>query len=378
MFFVLWYHYFKKGENMDKIIIKNKGKIIESLNDLTTYDVNYNTLQVPVHVLCNDERYVIHPVFQRHFVWNKEQKSELIKSILRGMPIPNIYTYLEHDSDKELVIDGQQRLTTIKKFINDKLKLSGPKNDNLTGFDFFMLPDNLKNRIMNYKLSITQINNLNNERILFDIYRRFNSGATKLSPQELRHCVCQGKFNSLIQELAKYEPFKKCFETKEIDRMEKEEYILRFFTLYEDFGNYHANMNDVLNKYAEKKMDMNSLSDEMFTVQTKDMVLKFKKSVDMCVAVFGNNTFKNCDNKNRAHKINYKSLSKSVYDMQMLGFADFDSDLIIRHKDNIKQRYEHLVLNDENMRPFYKKASKKATIFRINEWKKEIAQIVNL
>ena len=59
----------------------------------------------------------------------------------------------------------------------------------------------------------------------------------------------------------------------------------------------------------------------------------------------------------------------------MLGFADFDSELIIRLKDEIKKRYEELVLKDENMRPSYKKMSKKAFKYRICEWKKEIDNI---
>lgn len=362
---------------MKKIPVKDKTKVIESVLDLSLYNVAFVSHPIPIHYICGTDRYDIHPVFQRHFVWNKEQKSNLIATILTGMPIPSIYTYLERERNKELVVDGQQRLTTIKKFVNNEFKLTGLQKDNLNGLDFFTLPEEWKNRILNYDLNIIQITNVNNKAILFDIYKKFNSGATKLNPQELRHCVCQGKFNSLLQELAKYEPFKQFFEYKEVDRMEREEYILRFFMLYENLDNYKANANKVLNNYAEEKVAMNNLSDEMFAVQTKDIVLKFKKSVDMCFAVFGNNAFKNCDNKNKAHKINYKSLSKTVYDMQMLGFADFESDLIIRNKDKIKQRYEELVLNNENMRPFYKKVSKKATLFRINEWKKEIAQIIN-
>ena len=99
------------------------------------YNVKYNNIQIPIEYFYNSKKYVIHPVFQRHFVWSKKQKSNLIETILTGMPMPNIYTYLDLTNNQELIIDGQQRLTTIKKFLNNEFKLSGLENKNLNGFD---------------------------------------------------------------------------------------------------------------------------------------------------------------------------------------------------------------------------------------------------
>lgn len=361
---------------MEKIIIKDKDKIIENKSDLRFYSIKYNNIQIPIDYFYNSNKYIIHPVFQRHFVWTKKQKSSLIETILTGMPMPNIYTYLDLSTDKELIIDGQQRLTTINKFINNEFKLSGLENNNLNGFYYYTLPEEYKNRLKNYLLNITQIDNLNNNNILYEIFKKFNTGATKLNPQEIRNCIYQGKFNSLVKSLTQYEGFNKIFKDKEIDRMEKEEYILRFFAMYENFDNYKPDIKAFLDEFSNEKIKMNDISDEIFTVKTNESVLKFKKAVDLSIAVFGTNAFKYCDNKNKTHKVNYKSLSKSVYDMQMLGFADFDSELIIRLKDEIKKRYEELVLKDENMRPSYKKMSKKAFKYRICEWKKEIDNII--
>lgn len=204
---------------MEKIIIKDKNKKIENKNDLKLYDVKFNQIQIPIDYFYHSNKYIIHPVFQRHFVWTKKQKSSLIETILTGMPMPNIYTYLDITIDKELIIDGQQRLTTIKKFINNEFKLSGLENQHLNGFDYFTLPQEYKNRIKNYKLNITQIDNLNNKNILYEIFKKFNTGATKLNAQELRNCIYQGKFNSLIQSLTNYEGFNKIFKDKEIDTL---------------------------------------------------------------------------------------------------------------------------------------------------------------
>lgn len=233
-----------------------------------------------------------------------------------------------------------------------------------------------KNRINNYRLNITRIDNVNNNSILYEIFKRFNTGATKLNAQELRNCIYQGKFNSLIQNLTKYEGFNKIFKEKDVDRMEKEEYILRFFAFYENFDNYKQDVKNFLDEYANEKVKLNNLSDEIFAVQTNNLVLKFKKAVDLSIAVFGSNAFKSCDNNNKTHRVSYRSLSKAVYDMQMLGVTDFDSELILRHKDKIKNRYEELVLKNENMRPVYKKNSKKLVQYRILTWKKEIENII--
>lgn len=327
---------------MEKIIIKDKNKKIENKNDLKLYDVKFNHIQIPIDYFYSSNKYIIHPVFQRHFVWTKKQKSSLIETILTGMPMPNIYTYLDITTDKELIIDGQQRLTTIKKFINNEFKLSGLENKHLNGFDYFTLPQEYKNRINNYTLYITQIGNLNSKNILYEIFKKFNTGSTKLNAQELRNCIYQGKFNSLIHELTKYEGFNKIFKDKEVDRMEKEEYILRFFALYENFDSFKQDLKIFLDEYLNEKIKMNELSDEIFNVQTNNLILKFKKSVDLSIAVFGINAFKYCDEKNKLHKVNYKSLSKSVYDMQMLGFTDFNSELILRHKDEIKKDTKNL------------------------------------
>ncbi len=365
----------KKEYAVEKIIIKDKEKIIESKNDLDTYSVISIPYSINVEYIKNTNKYVINPVFQRHFVWSKQQKSSLIDSILMGLPISTIYTYLEHNDNKELVIDGQQRLTTIKKFINNEFKISIPKSK-WNGFYFYSLPDKDKNKILNYNLNIVKIVNVNDKNILYEIFKRFNTGATRLNPQEIRNCIYQGKFNTLIQKLTKYEGFNKIFKNKEIDRMEKEEYVLRFFAFYENFDNYKPDIKVFLDDYLNDKIKLNEVSDETFTIQTNEIVLKFKKAVDLSIAVFGTNAFKYCDNKNKIQKINYKSLSKSVYDMQMLGFTDFDSELIIRYKDKIKKRYEDLVLQDDNMRPCYKKMSKKAVKYRISKWKEEIENIL--
>ena len=56
------------------------------------------------------------PTFQRSYVWNIRQASRFIESLLLGLPVPEIFLSRDFDSDKYVVIDGQQRLRSIQFF----------------------------------------------------------------------------------------------------------------------------------------------------------------------------------------------------------------------------------------------------------------------
>jgi len=58
--------------------------------------------------------------FQRKFVWTKVQCDRFVESLLLGLPVPGIF--LVQQSDKRLlVLDGQQRLLTMKAFYDGLL-----------------------------------------------------------------------------------------------------------------------------------------------------------------------------------------------------------------------------------------------------------------
>ena len=56
------------------------------------------------------------PNFQRRFVWTQKHASKFVKSLLMGLPVPGIFLYKEADTNKHLVIDGQQRLKSLQAF----------------------------------------------------------------------------------------------------------------------------------------------------------------------------------------------------------------------------------------------------------------------
>lgn len=103
--------------------MKNIEQMIE------TYEVNYPyeekdrklitqpydmSVQTVVEQIKNGDIY-LEPPYQREYRWNKEKASRFIESLLLNIPIPNIFLAEEEDVTYT-VIDGRQRLNTIKKF----------------------------------------------------------------------------------------------------------------------------------------------------------------------------------------------------------------------------------------------------------------------
>ena len=70
------------------------------------------------------------PDFQRRFVWSQRHASQFIESLLMGLPVPGIFLYKEAETNKHLVIDGQQRLRSLQAFYD---KLFGEKKFRLIG-----------------------------------------------------------------------------------------------------------------------------------------------------------------------------------------------------------------------------------------------------
>jgi hypothetical protein len=151
---------------------------------------------------------VLQPDFQRGEVWQDAARSRLIESILIRIPLPAFYMDATED-DKWIVIDGQQRLSSIRRFvIENSLRLS--KLEFLTeleGSTFDELPQSLKRRIRETNVTVYLVETGTPAEVKFNIFRRINTGGLPLSPQEIRHALNQGKSTRLLRELSAGDAF---------------------------------------------------------------------------------------------------------------------------------------------------------------------------
>lgn len=180
------------------------------------------------------------PDFQRSEVWDITRRSRLIESLMLNIPLPMFYVAADEDG-KWGVVDGLQRLSTIRDFISGdkegkKLKLKnleflGKKFDGKTFDDIESNPAQIRllNTIMETVMSFTVINPGTPEEVKRNIFKRINTGGMPLTPQEIRHALYQGQSSDLLMDLIMLPEFKAVMNRNINDsRMGARELVLRF------------------------------------------------------------------------------------------------------------------------------------------------------
>lgn len=143
-------------------------------------------------------RLVIQPEFQRNFLYNKQGKEKpVIDSILKGYPLGVIYFSVSEDEDGDEryeVLDGQQRITSIGRFVTDKFAVMTDSGEHF----FTSLPREKQDLIMDTKLLIYICEGSESE--IKEWFRTINIAGVPLSAQELRNAVYSGSFVTKAKE----------------------------------------------------------------------------------------------------------------------------------------------------------------------------------
>ena len=145
------------------------------------------------------------PNFQRNPVWDEEQSSYLIDSLLNGLPIPEIYLRsITSPNGKVIheVVDGQQRTRAILNFVQNDLVLEGddvsPKWRGNSWDDF---DDATKKMFWSYNIVVRDLGEVSDGEVR-DLFRRLNINSIVLNDQELRHARYTGVFIRTVEGLA--------------------------------------------------------------------------------------------------------------------------------------------------------------------------------
>ena len=145
----------------------------------------------------DQDRYVMNPDFQRDFIWPEDKQSKLIESVIMRIPLPVFYT-AEDREGRMVVVDGLQRLSTFRKFVNNELKLKLPDREELDGKQFSDLSPKFQNRIEDCNLIFYIIDSKAPERARLDIFERVNGGVP-LTRQQMRNCLFMGPATSFLR-----------------------------------------------------------------------------------------------------------------------------------------------------------------------------------
>jgi len=209
------------------------------------------------------------PPFQRNYVWSFTQASRFIESLLRGLPVPGIFLAKEEQSERLLVIDGQQRLRTLQFFFEGQYGVENKKRPfelqgvvpEFRGLTFQTLKPEDKRRLRNQILHATVIRQDNpsedDSSSIYELFERLNTGGTLLAGQEVRACIFHGKFNELLSSLNNNSDWRILYgEQMPHSRMRDQELVLRFLALYSESENYVDPMKRFLNRFMRDNRDL--------------------------------------------------------------------------------------------------------------------------
>ena len=205
------------------------------------------------------DAYIMDPEFQRDFIWPEDKQSKLIESVLMRIPLPVFYL-AEDDQGRMVVVDGLQRLSTFKRFVDDDLCLSLPGQEELNNKRFSDLPPKLQNRVEDCNLTLYIMDSKVPERVRLDIFERVDSGVP-LTRQQMRNSLYMGAATRFLKTEARTEVFLQATgHSLNKDTMRDREFVNRFsaFQLLSLEG-YKGDMDDFLAQALKK---MNSLKSE--------------------------------------------------------------------------------------------------------------------
>jgi len=276
------------------------------------------------------------PSFQRGYVWNLTKASRLIESLLLGLPIPGIFLSKE-GKQKLMVIDGQQRLFTLKYFYDGIFDPTGKRfvleglESQFEGSTYKLLKDEDRRRLDDSILHATIVRQdepSEDNSSIYHIFERLNTGGVLLQAQEIRACIYHGKFNDLLKKLNHNQAWRSLYG-KLNTRMRDQELILRFFALYFNLDEYKRPMKKFLNDFmAANRHLMIRSGDELERI--------FVNTIELISKHLGNKAFKP-----------ERALRAALLDAVMVGLTRRLAEGNIQNTRALKAKYQVLMSDQE-------------------------------
>lgn len=298
--------------------------------------------------LIEEQGLELAPDFQRKQVWRASQKSRLIESILLQIPLPAFY-FAEDTGGVMRVVDGLQRLSTINAFVRgsgaDSFALSNLEYlDEQCGGHFFAdLAPALQRRVNNTQIVAHVIDPTTPGGVLYDIFKRINTGGTPLNSQEIRHCMSRPRSREFL---------KKCTHAPEFDlatggrfrdhiRMDDREVVLRYCAFWLDGVDGYArvgSMDDFLQECNVKLDDESAVPDERLDA----IYESFRSSMAKAHAVFGEHAFR----KWAFHQIGRNPINRPLFESWSYALAQYSLDDLIARRQHIVTAAQDLMTSN--------------------------------
>lgn len=305
----------------------------------------------------NSGRFDLNPEFQRSFVWSLEKQSRLIESCLMRIPLPVLYV-AEGKDGRIIVVDGLQRLTTFKRYLDNEFALSGlgtgdedeAQPNPLSKRKFQDLPINLQERIEDTQLTLYILDSKAPERAKLDIFERVNGGEP-LTRQQMRNCLYSGVATRWLKDAAESDLFLAATgQSLDQKKMRDREAINRFCAfqlLGED--KYNADMD----MFLANALD---LMNELSSAEMNQLTAKFQNAMTVNLFLFNRHAFRKSLVANNLHAAR-TVLNIALFDVCSVLLANVEKKELEQNSDGLKgaivmlledQEFQHAISYSTN------------------------------
>ncbi len=378
-------------ENPEDIGAENEDDILQdesTFSQAVIWGTDWTAETINSQLLKNNID--LFPKFQRRDAWSNQAKSKFIESLILGLPIPQIILAEKPNSrGKYIVIDGKQRLLTIRRFFSIKkddkfmpLRLSGLEIlTHLNGKTYKNLTSDSQFseellQIENQSIRTVVLKNWPNEEFLFTVFLRLNTGSIKLSPQELRQALHPGPFIDFADEFSiESEQIKAMLNLKKPDyRMRDVEIVIRYFANKYYLSFYNGNLKRSFDNTVNL---LNELWAKKENIIRNDAKL-LNEAIDFVIEMYG-------DSKKAFSKWNGDSFqgnfNRAIFDIMVYYFSNKDIlDEAKGKSAEILSLFKKLCNEDASFLESFEHTTKSMenTFKRLTTWGESLAGILDV
>jgi hypothetical protein len=325
----------------------------------------------------------LNPDFQRREAWRNQRKSQYIESLIVNVPVPQIVLAERADRrGKFVVIDGKQRLLALRQFHSSddlfpSFALEGLTiRTDLNGVDYQqmshdMLREQDHDALENSTIRTAVIRNWGDEKFLYTIFLRLNTGSVPLSPQELRQALHPGEFVKFVDRYStESELLHRAMGIRRPDpRMRDAELVIRYYAFRNFLDTYTGNLKPLLDSTAEEFNRRWRSSQAEIQMQREE----FEEAISATIEIFGEDQAFRKWNGRRYER----ALNRAVFDVMVYYFVDAGArraalDLQERIEKAFKARCD-----DEEFRASIEGTTKsiEAIYTRLRRWGESLREI---
>ncbi|KTR61738.1 hypothetical protein RSA42_04940, partial [Exiguobacterium indicum] len=273
----------KVEDQSNAIDYDGKRKQLESLKILKhTWSLSEIYQKVRAGIIKLD------PNYQRKEVWNKDTQSQFIESLFIGIIIPPIYLAeikpkRALDSITYEVVDGKQRLTSMKNFFDNQLSLTSDLQyyaDLFGSKDFEYIentyPEEVE-KMLSSVIDLYVISQNAHPEIKYDVFARLNRGSIKLTQAELRNAIYASSITDEVRtEVIKMEENKEFSNTFSPADKKRFKNINRIFQSLAYIYNSRPKdmINTVLQRYQNNSSDLKVTKEDIPEIVQSVYLLK--------------------------------------------------------------------------------------------------------